>query len=411
VIKITLNGKPFDPDSIEGAVVEMLVDHLREHLGSIRHPETGEFPTIAVTGSDLSSLVCKVEGSPELLALVKERLGQDEGLENGPEPNAPAPLPPGSGRTPTAFLSYATEDSDLARDVADALMAQGVDTWWAGWCIGAGDSIRQRIDEGLGDCSHFIVLLTPRSIAKPWVNLEIDAGLLARLGRGTRFIPLRCEVPVGQLSPLLQTFYSPEIDALRPEVSQLINDIHGLTRKPSLGAPPSTVASSASTTTGYSPAATALAKFFVEASESGQKFDPQVAPEEVAARLGLSVDDLSDAVFELKGMVTNHLGYTLFPEEVLFANFDRHWMPWDPSQDALRVATGLVNDESFPDKPVEMAKVLNWNSRRLNPALAYLCARGLVSDVRAMDGTDFLAYRIDKTDATRRFVKSRSLWG
>ena len=74
--------------------------------------------------------------------LVKERLGQDEGLENGPEPNAPAPLPPGSGRTPTAFLSYATEDSDLARDVADALMAQGVDTWWAGWCIGAGDSIR-----------------------------------------------------------------------------------------------------------------------------------------------------------------------------------------------------------------------------------------------------------------------------
>ena len=70
VIKITLNGKPFDPDSIEGAIVEMLVDHLREHLGSIRHPETGEFPTIAVTGSDLSNLVCHVEGSPELLALV-----------------------------------------------------------------------------------------------------------------------------------------------------------------------------------------------------------------------------------------------------------------------------------------------------------------------------------------------------
>ena len=58
-------------------------------------------------------------------------------------------------------------------------------------------------------------------------------------------------------------------------MSQLINDIHGLTRKPSLGAPPSTVASSASTTTGYSPAATALAKFFIKASESGQKFDPQ----------------------------------------------------------------------------------------------------------------------------------------
>jgi hypothetical protein len=160
MIKITLNGKPFDPDSIEGAVVEMLVDHLREHLGSIRHPETGEFPTIAVTGSVLSSLVCQVEGSPELLALVKERLGQDEGDEDGPEPNDAAPLPLGSGRAPTVFLSYASEDSDLARDLADALMAQGVDTWWAEWCIGAGDSIRQKIDEGLGDCSHFLVLLT-----------------------------------------------------------------------------------------------------------------------------------------------------------------------------------------------------------------------------------------------------------
>ena len=54
-------------------------------------------------------------------------------------------------------------------------------------------------------------------------------------------------------------------------------------------------------------------------------------------------------------MVTNHQVHTL-SEEVLFANFDSHWMPWDPSQDALRVATGLVNDESFPDKPVEMQR-------------------------------------------------------
>ena len=100
------------------------------------------------------------------------------------------------------------------------------------------------------------------------------------------------------------------------------------------------------------------AKSFVDAAASGQKCDPQVAPEEVAAKLGLSVDDLSDAIYELKGMVTNHLGYTLFPEDALFANFDRHWMPWDPSQDALRVAVSLVNDEGFPDRPVEMAKVL-----------------------------------------------------
>jgi hypothetical protein len=151
-----------------------------------------------------------------------------------------------------------------------------------------------------------------------------------------------------------------------------------------------------------------LARFFVQSSQTGQKFDPQCEPEELASTLGLSEEDLSDAVHELRGLVTNHLGHLLFPEDSLFARFDKYWMTWDPEADALRVAESLVNDAVFPDKPADMGELLGWSARRLNPALAYLCDRGLVRDVRAMDGTDFLAYRIDKTDATRRFVKSRS---
>jgi hypothetical protein len=42
MIRVDLNGKPFDKDSLEGAVVEIFIAHLREALGSIRHPETGE---------------------------------------------------------------------------------------------------------------------------------------------------------------------------------------------------------------------------------------------------------------------------------------------------------------------------------------------------------------------------------
>ncbi len=151
----------------------------------------------------------------------------------------------------------------------------------------------------------------------------------------------------------------------------------------------------------------ALAKHFVEKSVSGMKFDPQAEPDALAAELGISDEDLSDAIFELKGLITDHLGHIVYPEEALFAKLDKYWMPWDPAEDALRIAAGLVNDESFPDKPAEMAQVFGWSARRLNPALAYLCMRGLVRDVRAFDGGGFLAYRIDKTDATRRFVKSR----
>lgn len=408
MIQVTLNGKPFDENSFEGAIVQMLVSHLRESLGSIRHPETGEFPTIVVTGSDLSNLKCHVEGSPELLELVQARLAEDgdasEEQQDGESTGDPQQAD--DREKPVVFLSYAFEDTDFARQIAEAMMARGIDTWWAAWCIAAGDSIRQRIDEGLGNCTHFVVLLTPQSVNRPWVNLEIDAGLLRKLGSGTKFIPLRCELGIDALTPLLQTIHSPEISAEALDVSQLINDIHGLTRKPRLGPPPAAKTSSTPSAE-YSPAAMAVAKYFVEESKSGQKFDPQVEPESLASALDMSVEDLSDAVFELKGMVTDINGFTLFPEESLFAKFDKYWKPWDPAEDALRVAVGLVNDEAFPDRPAEMALVLGWNARRLNPALAYLCARGLVRDVRAMDGTDFLAFRIDRTDATRRFVKSR----
>jgi TIR domain len=408
VIQVTLNGKPFDENSLEGAIVQMLVSHLRESLGSIRHPETGEFPTIVVTGSDMANLKCHVEGSSELLELVQARLAEDgdarEGRQNDESSEEPQQV--NGPEMPLVFLSCAYEDAELARRIAEALVASGIDTWWADWCIAAGDSIRQRVDEGIGNCTHFIVLLTPRSIGRPWVNLEIDAGLLRRLGSGTKFIPLRCDLGVDALTPILQTMHSPEVSAQALDVSQLINDIHGLTRKPPLGPPPAAKAR-AMMNTEYSPAAMAVAKYFVEESKSGQKFDPQIEPEALASALSVSAEDLSDAVFELKGMVTDISGFTLIPEESLFAKFDKYWKPWDPAEDALLVAVSLVNDGDFPDRPAEMAAVLGWDARRLNPALAYLCSRGLVRDVRAMDGTDFLAVRIDKTDATRRFVKSR----
>ena len=78
--------------------------------------------------------------------------------------------------SPRVFLSYTWGDRELAERIANALQANGIDTWWAEWCISAGDSLRQKIDEGLGDCTHFLVLLTPNSIEKPWVNQEMDAG-------------------------------------------------------------------------------------------------------------------------------------------------------------------------------------------------------------------------------------------
>ena len=77
---------------------------------------------------------------------------------------------------PVAFFCHASEADDFARPIATALMDAGINTFFDEWSIGMGDSIRQRIDQGLLDCTHFVVLLTEISITKDWVNTEIDAG-------------------------------------------------------------------------------------------------------------------------------------------------------------------------------------------------------------------------------------------
>jgi len=122
---------------------------------------------------------------------------------------------------PKVFLSYAFEDSALAERIARELQSQGIDTWWAGWSLKAGDSLRQKIDEGLENCTHFIVLLTSISVEKPWVKVEIDAAFVRKLELKARFIPLRYGLSPSKLPPLLRGMLSPTIDDFESDIRQL----------------------------------------------------------------------------------------------------------------------------------------------------------------------------------------------
>ncbi|CAM5413894.1 hypothetical protein AFEL58S_02238 [Afipia felis] len=402
MIKFTVGGRSVRPEKIADAlmqsVVEEVANAMRERLEAVRLPTTGEFPTVVVHGDRLDNLSFSVEGSPELLALVKQRFAAEE-LEN-------MTLASTVGSTsPRAFLSYAWEDRQLAERVAAALQANGIDTWWAGWCIGAGDSLRQKIDEGLADCTHFLVLLTPASIKKPWVNQEMDAGLVRKLNENTRFIAVRSGLAASALPPLLAGMLSPSIDDFDADVRQLVNDIHGILRKPPLGVPPLPVPA---IETGYSPAATAVAKIFVEASETAMFGDPQLTVQELGTQTTLSEDDVRDALHELRTYFTLSFDRAL-PKDELFVVFDKHFTTWDPAADALTLARDIVSDESFPGNTAEIGERYGWPPRRLNPAVAYLINRDLVMDSKALGTHPWItAWVQKKTDATRRFVKSRS---
>jgi TIR domain len=270
---------------------------------------------------------------------------------------------------PRAFLSHAWEDKPLAGALAQALQANGIDTWYDAWEIGAGDSLRRKIDEGIGGCTHFLVLLTPSSITKEWVNQEMDAGLVQKVKLQARFIPVRSNLPVSALPPLISGLMSPAIDDFNEGVRQLVNDIHDISRKPSLGPVP---VPKELPLTGFSPAANAVAQQFVMGSEGALFGDFQPDAEEVASRSGLSLEDVHDAVHELDNFFTPAGDRAFLAKAELFVEFDRCFRDWNPADDALRLAQDLLNDETFPQAASEIAERYGWPARRLNPALAYL---------------------------------------
>jgi len=156
----------------------------------------------------------------------------------------------------------------------------------------------------------------------------------------------------------------------------------------------------------------AVARKFVEDSTTGMPFDVQFSSESLATLTGLTRDDLSDAIHELSDLLQHRQysgGDAITAEAELYARFDALWQPWDPTLDALTLASALISDQSFPRNSEAIAEQLGWAPRRLNPALAYLMTRRLAQTLTSIGDGSFLAYRVNPTDATRRYVKSRSI--
>jgi hypothetical protein len=318
---------------------------------------------------------------------------------------------------PCAFLCHASEDKPLAQQIARDFQASGIDTFFDEWEIGPGDSLRAKIDAGLGRCTHFVVLLTPRSLPKPWVNAEMDAGFVRKVNDRCRFIALRHELSADRLPPLLQPLHSPQLIDYDRDMRQLINDIHGVTRKPPLGEPPATVRRRSEHPLSLSPAAEQIVRLMIEQSEHGYAMDPQLSPDQLRAATGLSDDDIVDAVDELRGrgLVRPHCAigdgaigfHVLTPEAALFVAFDQHFVPWNPEADALRVAADLANG-AVEGGVQEIARKYGWPPRRMNPAISYLIERRLVDSGNGCGSHPWCTRWIGKNHATRRFVRDRS---
>ena len=89
------------------------------------------------------------------------------------------------------FLSHASADK---ADFADAFVAKaearGLRVWYDRFSIEWGDSIRQKIDEGLRSAWFGVVLLSPNFFDRPWTNYELDGIIQKDLSGNGRLLPI-----------------------------------------------------------------------------------------------------------------------------------------------------------------------------------------------------------------------------
>ena len=73
------------------------------------------------------------------------------------------------------FLSHATADKWLAKTLCEKIEETGAKTFRDDRDIAGGDDIPDEIRDNIFRSSEFLVLLTPESVDRRWVNMEIGA--------------------------------------------------------------------------------------------------------------------------------------------------------------------------------------------------------------------------------------------
>ncbi len=97
----------------------------------------------------------------------------------------------------TVFVSHATADKWIAKRICEAIEQTGVATFRDDRDIAGGDSIPDTIRNRLLQASELLVLLTPNSVGRPWVLLEIGA-FWGQKG-GSRIVPVLYLVDVSNI--------------------------------------------------------------------------------------------------------------------------------------------------------------------------------------------------------------------
>lgn len=124
-------------------------------------------------------------------------------------------------KTAKIFLSHSSKDKEFVRRLSNDLQSNDVPVWFDELELKVGDSLNQKIQEGINESGWLGIILSNNSIKSRWVEQELNAAFSKELEQKQVFIlPILiedCEMPIFLKDKLFADFrsdYQKGFDAL-----------------------------------------------------------------------------------------------------------------------------------------------------------------------------------------------------
>ena len=93
-----------------------------------------------------------------------------------------------------AFLSHSSKDKPFIRQLAADLTAAGVTVWLDEQRIRVGESIPERVSQGLAESDYFLLAVSRNSADSEWVKKELNGALINEVQRrAVHVMPLKLD--------------------------------------------------------------------------------------------------------------------------------------------------------------------------------------------------------------------------
>jgi hypothetical protein len=86
------------------------------------------------------------------------------------------------------FLCHSSKDKDYVRSLASHLTVMGVEPWFDAWELSVGDSLIERIGQGINSAKFFCIVLSRHSADSKWCNAELAEALSNSIESGSNNI-------------------------------------------------------------------------------------------------------------------------------------------------------------------------------------------------------------------------------